>query len=263
MSGRHVAGEMPIDPTARFTDRVDDYVRHRPDYPLALMAWLRDDLGIDRRWRVADIGAGTGISTRMWADAGHAVVGVEPNAAMRRAAQAAFAHRADIAWTDGSAERTGLPDRSVDLVSAAQAFHWFDAAAARAEWSRILRPGGLAVVFWNTRIAAGNAFLEGYERLLRAFGTDYECVADRHPDDEAMRRWFGHGLRGQARFAHGQRLDFEGLRGRLSSSSYAPAPGHPRHEPMLAALHDLFDAHALEGRVTIDYATRVFAGTLC
>ncbi|HTA65790.1 MAG TPA: class I SAM-dependent methyltransferase [Xanthomonadaceae bacterium] len=248
--------------TSRFSNRVHDYVRHRPDYPPALMAWLRETLAVDARWRVADVGAGTGISTRMWLDAGHDVVGVEPNEAMRLAAQAAFAGHPRIAWSDGTAERTGLADASVDLASAAQAFHWFDPEPTRAEWARILRPGGLAVVYWNTRLATGNAFLEGYERLLRDFGTDYARVAERHPDDAAMRRWFGDGLRGQARFAHGQRLDFEGLRGRLLSSSYAPIPGHPRHDAMLAALRGLFDAHAVEGHVELDYATRVFAGNL-
>ncbi|HEY2347162.1 MAG TPA: class I SAM-dependent methyltransferase [Xanthomonadaceae bacterium] len=252
----------PLDPTSRFSDRVEDYVRHRPDYPAALLPWLRDACGIDAGWRVADIGAGTGISTRMWLDAGHEVIGVEPNAAMRSAAQAAFTGHPRAAWIDGSAECTSLPDASVDLVCAAQAFHWFEPAATHREWARVLRPGGLAVVFWNTRLATGNGFQEGYERLLRDFGTDYQRIAGRHPDDEAMRRWFGPGLQAAQRFAHGQSLDFAGLQGRLLSSSYAPKAGHPRHEAMLAALRGLFDAHALEGRVRIDYATRVFAGTL-
>ena len=251
-----------LDPTARFSDRVEDYVRHRPGYPSALMAWLRDAMGVAATWRVADIGAGTGISSRMWLDAGHAVIGIEPNQAMRRAAQAAFQSSPDIAWVDGTAEKTGLADASVDLLSAAQAFHWFDPEPTHREWSRILRPGGLAVVYWNSRVAQGDPFLEGYERLLRAFGTDYAVVAERHQDDDAMKRWFGMGLRGTARFANQQRLDFEGLRGRLLSSSYAPQPGHPRHAGMLVALRELFDANAVDGHVVLDYAMRVFAGTV-
>lgn len=253
----------PLDPTARFSDRVADYVRHRPDYPAALMPWLHAELGIDAGRRVADIGAGTGISTRMWLDGGHEVVGVEPNAAMRQAAREAFADRPGIEWMDGTAERTGLAPASIDIVSAAQAFHWFDPVATHSEWARVLRPGGLAVVFWNTRLATGNAFLEGYERLLRDFGSEYQRIEARRPDDEAMARWFGPGLRSATRFAHHQVLDYDGLRGRALSSSYTPGPGHPRHDAMLEALRGLFDAHALEGRVTIDYATRVFAGALC
>jgi SAM-dependent methyltransferase len=252
----------PLDPTARFSDRVEDYVRHRPDYPPMLMTWLRDEQGVGSDWRVADIGAGTGISTGMWLDAGHTVIGVEPNLAMRAAAQAAFSGHPRLAWSDGTAEHTGLADASVDLVSAAQAFHWFDPESARSEWARILRPGGLAVVYWNSRIATGNPFLEGYERLLRAFGTDYARVAERHPDDAAMQAWFGSGLHGVARFANSQRLDFDALRGRLLSSSYAPQPGHPRHQDALAALHELYDANAVNGCVDVEYATRVFAGAL-
>ena len=251
-----------LDPTARFSDRVEDYVRHRPDYPSALVGWLRDAMGVEPGWRVADIGAGTGISSRMWLDAGHPVIGIEPNQAMRVAAQAAFHSSPDIEWVDGTAERTGLSDASVDLVSAAQAFHWFDPTAAHREWARILRPGGLAVVYWNSRVAQGNPFLEGYERLLRAFGTDYAIVAERHQDDAAMKCWFGAGLRGTTRFANHQRLDFDRLRGRLLSSSYAPQSGHPRHAAMLVALRELFESHAVDGHVVLDYATRVFAGTV-
>jgi len=251
-----------LDPTARFSDRVDDYVRYRPHYPAALIEWLRDAQGVDARWRVADIGAGTGISTRMWLEAGHAVIGVEPNDAMRDAAQAWLAAYPHLTWIAATAEATRLPDGSVDLVSAAQAFHWFDVQRVRIEWARILRPGGLAVVYWNSRLQEGTPFLEGYEDLLRAFGTDYDRVAERYQDDATMQQWFGSGLRGMAQFPNRQRIDFDGLRGRLLSSSYAPQAGHPRHAAMLAALRELFDATAVDGRVDFDYRTRVFAGTL-
>jgi SAM-dependent methyltransferase len=251
-----------LDPTARFSDRVEDYVRYRPHYPSVLMEWLRDDIGVNAAWRVADIGAGTGISTRMWLDAGHQVIGVEPNAAMRVAAQKSFGDNRRLSWTDGTAEATSLPDASVDVVSAAQAFHWFNMGCTHAEWARILRPGGLAVVFWNSRVATGNDFLEGYEQLLRNFGTDYQRIAERHQDDATMRDWFDDGLVAMERFPNHQRLDFEGLRGRLLSSSYAPKQGHPRHEAMLAALRELFDANAVDGCVDLKYTTRVFAGKL-
>jgi hypothetical protein len=106
----------------------------------------------------------------------------------------------------------------------------------------------------------GTAFLEGYEALLQRYGTDYANVAERHADDARMHAWFGTGLRGSARFDYRQRLDFDGLRGRLMSSSYAPRAGHPGHEPMLQALRELFDATAVEGVVDMEYDTRVFAG---
>jgi len=246
--------------TARFSDRVDDYVRYRPDYPSALIEWLQREQGVDAGWRVADVGAGTGISSKMFLDAGYRVTAVEPNAPMRAAAERWLQAYENFDAVDGKADATGLPDASVDLVTVAQAFHWFDQETTRREFARILRPRGLAAIWWNSRRLTGTRFLEGYETLLPQFGTDYASVAERYTDDERMRAWFGAGFCGSARFEHAQRLDFEALRGRLMSSSYAPQAGHPQHEPMLRALRELFDSCAEQGTVSFDYDTRIFAG---
>lgn len=252
----------PANATERFSDRVADYVRYRPDYPAALLAWLQAELGVTPAWRVADIGAGTGISAKMFLDAGYAVTAVEPNAAMRNAMLDWLGGNPRFRALDGRADATGLPDGSVDLVTAAQAFHWFDPVAARTEFRRILRPHGLAAIWWNSRRLTGTEFLDGYEALLQRYGTDYASVAERYADDASMCAWFGAGLRGSARFEHSQQLDFDGLRGRLLSSSYAPRAGHPQHQPMLDALRQLFDRCQHDGRVSFDYDTRIFAGEL-
>jgi SAM-dependent methyltransferase len=246
--------------TARFSDRVDDYVRYRPDYPAALIEWLQREQGVDAGWRVADVGAGTGISSKMFLDAGYRVTAVEPNAPMRAAAERWLQAYENFDAIDGRADATGLPDASVDLVIVAQAFHWFDEETTRREFARILRPRGLAAIWWNSRRLTGTRFLEGYEALLQKFGTDYASVAERYTDDARMRAWFGAGFRGSASFEHAQRLDFEALRGRLMSSSYAPQAGHPQHEPMRRALRKLFDNCAEHGTVSFDYDTRIFAG---
>ena len=247
--------------TERFSDRVDDYVRYRPDYPPALLDWLRREHGVTPGWQVADIGAGTGISSKMFLDAGHVVTAVEPNAAMREAAVAWLGANPGFRAVDGRADATGLPDTSIDLVTVAQAFHWFDPDATRCEFQRILRPGKLAAIFWNSRRLTGTPFLEGYEALLQRYGTDYTRVAERYADDDSMRAWFGTGWRDTARFEHQQLLDFDGLRGRLMSSSYAPKAGHPQHQPMLAALRDLFDRCQRDGRISFDYDTRIIVGS--
>ena len=252
----------PANATERFSDRVADYVRHRPDYPAAMLEWLHREHGVTPDWRVADVGAGTGISCKLFLDTGHDVTAVEPNAAMREAAVAWLGGHPRFHAVDGRADATGLPDASVDLVTAAQAFHWFDPASTRREFARILRPGGLAAIFWNSRRLTGTPFLEGYEALLQRYGTDYTSVAERYADDDRMRAWFGAGWRGSARFEHKQLLDFDGLRGRLLSSSYAPKQGHPQHEPMIAALHGLFERCQQDGRISFDYDTRIIVGTL-
>lgn len=246
-------------PKDRFSDRVEDYVRYRPDYPRALLDWLHG-LGVTPRWTVADVGAGTGISSKLFLDAGHRVTAVEPNAAMREAAVRWLGQEERFTAIDGSAEATGLADGAVDLVTVAQAFHWFDTEKVRAEFRRVLSPRGLVVVFWNSRRLVGTPFLEGYERLLHEYGVDYVGVSERYAGDDAMAAWFGTGYRGMTSIPHGQKLDHDGLLGRTLSSSYMPKPGHPNHEPMLAALRSLFDATQDGGFIDFDYDTRVFAG---
>jgi SAM-dependent methyltransferase len=250
-----------LNATERFSDRVDDYVRYRPDYPPALLDWLHKTQGVTASWQVADIGAGTGISSKMFLDAGHRVVAVEPNASMRAAAERWLAQYPGFATTDGQADASKLDSHSVDLISVAQAFHWFEPEATREEFKRILRPGRLAAIYWNSRLLTGTPFREGYEALLKTYGTDYVTVAERYADEAFMRDWYGRGYRGTAHFDHGQRLDFDQLRGRLMSSSYAPKPGHINHEPMMTALRELFDACADDGHVSFDYDTRVYIGS--
>jgi SAM-dependent methyltransferase len=250
----------PLDPTGRFTDRVADYVRARPDYPATMLQWLHATFGIDATWSVADIGAGTGISSKLFLDAGHRVVAVEPNAAMRAAATDWLGTNPTFQATDGMAENTHLANGSVDLVSAAQAFHWFDRDAVAREWSRILTPRGLAAVYWNTRKRDGSPFLRGYEEILRRHDADYAQISAAHPDDATMRAWFGDGLVGAAAFPHAQSLDWDGLIARTMSSSHSPKPGHPQHEPMLADLRALFAATQTSGEIELLYDTRIFVG---
>ncbi|HET6553410.1 MAG TPA: class I SAM-dependent methyltransferase [Dyella sp.] len=248
--------------TERFSDRVADYVRYRPDYPVAMLEWLQQTHGVNPHWRVADIGAGTGISSKLFLDGGYRVTAVEPNEPMRKAAEQWLGDNERFQTVDGHATATGLDDASVDLVIAAQAFHWFDQAAARREFQRILKPSGLAAIAWNSRRLVGTPFLEGYEALLKEYGTDYTSVAERYGDEPQLRAWFGGGYLGMGRFDHGQQLDFDALRGRLMSSSYAPRIGDPRHEPMMHALRELFDRCAADDRISFDYDTVIYTGTL-
>lgn len=248
------------DATARFSDRVRDYVRWRPGYPHALLNALEREAGLSERSVVADVGSGTGISSELLLESGCTVFAVEPNADMRMAAEAKLGDHPRFRSVAGTAEATNLPGGRVDLISAGQAFHWFDPKAARAEFTRILRPGGHIALFWNTRDVEATAFLRAYEALLQAFGTDYDAVDHRRVGPEHLKRFF-RGPYLTFTFPNEQVLDFDGLKGRLLSSSYTPAPGHPQHAPMLEDLYRIFETHEVAGSVRLLYVTELHVGT--
>ena len=251
------------DPTQRFSSRVENYVRFRPGYPPGVLGVLRERCGLISETVVADVGSGTGIWTRQLLANGNPVYGIEPNRAMREAADQFLSAYANFHSVAGTAEATTLPDRAVGLVTAAQAFHWFDRPRTRAEFARILSPGGWLALIWNHRLLDRTAFLREYEELLCEFGTDYLAVR-RHQDlDLAQARQFvGSDEVTLTTLENHQRLDYAGLEGRLLSSSYAPEAGHPSHEPMLRRLRGLFDRHQVNGEVSLDYETQIYCAPL-
>ena len=242
----------------RFSDRVADYVKYRPGYPDAAIDAI---IATVHPKTIADLGSGTGISARPFAKRGVEVIGVEPNAEMRAAADG-------FRTVDGTAEKTGLPDESVDLVLAAQAFHWFDAEAARSEIRRITKPPHWVVLMWNERLT-DTAFLRDYEAALLEHGVDYDKVDHRkissgHRDNvgrEPLVAFF-RGPFDTIELQNAQRFDHDGFVGRALSSSYVPQKGHPKHEGMMRALDRIFAEHAVDGFVDFRYLTFVHVGQL-
>ena len=253
------------DPTGRFAGRVEDYVRHRPGYPEAVLDALRGWGYLPADAVVLDVGAGTGISSEPFLRAGHRVFGVEPNAEMRGAAQRGVGSLFPRQFypVAGRAEATTLGAASVDLVVAGQAFHWFEPVAARAEFTRVLRPGvGAVALLWNERLRDASPFLADYERLLRTFGTDYAAVSDSYPTPAKVAGFFQVSDSHAAEFPNGQTFGFEGLLGRTRSSSYVPAEGSPAFGPMRAELRAVFDRHQRDGEVRFEYRTVVYAAKI-
>jgi SAM-dependent methyltransferase len=249
------------DPTGRFSSRVENYVRHRPGYPQEILPLLKTECGLTRGSVIADIASGTGIFTKLLLENGNCVFGVEPNADMRKAGEDFLASYPRFTSIAGSAEATTLPARSVDMVTAAQAAHWFDREKARREFVRILKPGGWTVLIWNERKTDSTPFLRGYEELLLAYGTDYSEVRHERTTAE-IADFFAPSLFRSRVFEVRQEFDYAALEGRLLSSSYTPQPGHPTYEPMLRELRRIFGAHQTNGRVSLEYDTRVFFGQL-
>ena len=256
-------GEISTDSTSRFSSRVENYIRYRPGYPRAVVELLAGECGLVPASVVADVGSGTGILSELFLRNGNRVYGVEPNREMREAGERQLSAYDNFVSVEGRAEATTLDDRSVDFVTSGQALHWFEREAARREFARILRPGGWLVAVWNDWNAETSPFLRDYERLLIDLGTDYQEVSVRTGnDDDLVNPYFGPGEVRLKTFGNQQVFDFESLKGRLISSSYAPEPGHPNFTPMIERLASIFEQHQENGRVVFDYDTKVYYGQL-
>jgi SAM-dependent methyltransferase len=246
----------------RFSNRVADYVRYRPSYPSALVDLLRDECGLRPDCVIADVGSGTGILSKMFLENGNHVFGVEPNDEMRRAGEEYLSAFKKFSSIVGSAEATTLADASLDFVTVAQAFHWFEPAAAHTEFQRILRREGFVVIVWNDRLFDTTPFLREYEALLHRFGNDYAKVSESYPRQAQIQEFFAPNTFSHKSFPNFQEFDFDGVRGRLRGSSYVPSPDQPAFAPMMVELERIFNAHQQDGQVRMDYTTHVYFGRL-
>ena len=244
--------------TLRFSHRVENYIRFRPGYPDALVDLLCREARLESGSVAVDLGSGTGILARMLLARQVSVHAVEPNAGMREAAEGLLGGDPRFISHATTAEHTGLPGHCADLITAAQAFHWFDRALAKLEFNRLLKPGAVAALIWNERQVTRTPFLREYETFLETWATDYQEVNHANITPAEITAFFApHPVRAET-FPNQQVFDYAGLEGRLMSCSYAPAEDDPRHAPMLAALHALFERHAQDGKVCFEYDCRVW-----
>lgn len=244
-----------LNPTGRFSDRVSNYVRYRPSYPAELIPFLESQLGLKKGQQVADIGSGTGIFTELLLLKGYAVTAVEPNAAMRQAAEQRLGAYDRFYSQDGKGEATGLLDQSVHLITVAQAFHWMEQEASKKEFRRILKPGGHIALIWNLRLTH-TAFLQAYETFLQTFGHQYDA-ANRAVEEEIAVFFQPREMRIQI-FSNVRLLDFDGLKGLVLSASYMPNEGHARYEEMITRLEEIFAIHNENGLVKMEYETKLY-----
>lgn len=248
--------------TTRFSDRVADYIRYRPHYPVEIIDLLAARCGLTPESVIADIGSGTGILSRLFLENGNPVIGVEPNREMREAGENWLAEFGRFTSIDGTAETTRLPAHAMDFVLAGQAFHWFDRDKTRVEWRRLLKEEGWVALVWNDRRIDTTPFLRDYEDLLQRFGNDYNEINHKNIQDKSVFTPFFGGTFFEAAFDNIQRFDFEGLMGRLNSSSYVPAREDPKHAPLAARAREIFEAHQVHGQIAFEYDTRVYFGQM-
>lgn len=246
--------------TERFSKKVEDYIRFRPGYPPALIEFMVSPLGLSSRHVVADVGSGTGKLTELLLPVCQLVYGVEPNIPMREAAERLLSRYPGFRSVAGTAEATGLPADSVDFVTVAQAFHWFDIGAFRTECRRVLRPEGKVLLIWNDRVDEASPFMEAYEHFLQTYSTDYQQIDLRRINTAHFDSFFGAGNYRKAVFENEQHFDLDGLRGRYLSCSYALPPGHSGYTSAMEALGQLFDQFQEGGAICMPYHTTVYFG---
>lgn len=247
-------------PTERFSDRAETYAKYRPGYPNEMLQFLETLIAPPAA--AADIGSGTGILTRQLLKSGYEVWAVEPNEAMRRAAEPTLSGYPACRSIDGTAEATTLEDQAVDLITCAQAFHWFSRVQTRLEFSRILKPDGWIALLWNERQEDATPINRAYDNLLKAMATDYQNVNHRRVATEDIQAFFAPAEVQLRTFANHQTLDCDGFLGRLISCSYVPNLGQPGHQEIVEEAKKVFEAHQDGGKIIFEYETKVYVGRL-
>lgn len=244
----------------RFSDRVENYRKFRPGYPLQVLELLRTECGFTSESLIADIGSGTGISTQLFLEHQNTVYGVEPNSEMRTAAEDFLKEYPKFHSINATAEKTHLPADIIDLIIAGQAFHWFEREQTKQEFQRILKPEGWVVLIWNERLVDTSPFLIAYEKMLHEFATDYLEINHTNITQTEIEQFFAPCPVTSHLFPNSQTFDFPALKGRLLSSSYCPNVGEPGYEQILKRLQEIFDRHQSQGTVNFDYRTTVYFG---
>jgi ubiquinone/menaquinone biosynthesis C-methylase UbiE len=251
------------DPKKRFSSRVEKYIKYRPSYPQEIIEFLKKKGILDSNSVIADIGSGTGILSQLFLKEGNIVYGIEPNIDMRKAGEKLLVNYSNFVSIGGSAEDTKLDENSIDIITAGQAFHWFNLEKARLEFIRILKPEGWVILIWNRRKKHTNEFLKEYEKFLLKFGTDYKAIEKRKLDFD---KFFMSNEKDitykKITFDNHQIFDYEGLEGRLLSTSYIPLNDHPIYNNMLLELKKIFEKFQKNGRIRFEYETEVFYGQL-
>lgn len=252
--------ELPfLTPTTRFANRADNYVRYRAGYPQVITSFLEQQLGLQQDSRIADIGSGTGLFAELLLQKGYKVICIEPNEEMRRAAQTRLGHYANFISRRHKAESTGLRSTSIDLITVAQAFHWFDTEDTRKEFRRVLKPGGYTVLAWNIQ-KTDTAFLQAYADLKETYRIDESPATN--IDEQQITAFLDSGGFQKIIFPNVQLLNFDALKGQLLSVSYIPLPGHSSYETMISALVQLFVACNENGFVRMEFETQLYWGRL-
>ena len=251
-----------IDPTKRFSKTVENYLAYRPGYPKEIIDFMQKELGLKSDDVIADIGSGTGKLTSLFVENGNPTFAVEPNMEMRASAEILFNQFNNFQSIEGTAEESTLINSSADFIIAGQAFHWFDQKKSKAEFLRVLKEKGKVLLIWNKRVDETSAFMEAYNEFLINWSTDYETINLRKIDHNVLSNFYTPNTFKQKDFYHFQSFNFEGLKGRYLSSSYAFDTNHPKHTAAINVLKSIFEKFQEDENIKMWYRTEVYYGSL-
>jgi len=244
---------------AVFSQKVAAYVASRPGYPDALFDALLAIGALSADKAVADVGAGTGLLTQSLLSRARLVTAIEPSDDMRAACDAQLAGHPNYRSLRGTAEHTSLGDASVDLVTAAQAFHWFDIDASRQEILRVLRPAGQVALIWNDRVRTDPLHV-AMDEVFATYGGAKRGAMLAHENRSDVPRFFGGATLHEIDFPHEHRLDRDGLRALAFSRSYMPDPESDGGQATAREIDAIFGRLAGDGRVAVQYRCVAFVG---
>jgi len=244
-------------PTERFSDKVQNYVKYRPSYPKEVLDYLRSGGELPDNAHIVDIGSGTGIFTKLLLDEGYWVYAVEPNAEMRTAAEELLGHYPRFTSVDGSGEQTTLESHIADMIVSATAFHWIDPEKAKVEFARVLKPGKKVALIWNIRRPDIDEFSVEYEK----FWQEYERSEKKDVTEHDLSSFFEGSFETRS-FDNVQEFDLEGLTGRSFSSSFSPKEGTEEAARFRDRIKQLFGRYQKEEKVYIHYTAKVYMGRL-
>lgn len=248
-----------MDNTSKFTGMAAVYAKARPAYAPAFIDWLYSDAGMKTDSVIADIGAGTGIFSKALLKKGSTVYSVEPNMDMRAVSENALCGFPNFHSVNGTAENTTLAASSVDFITAAQAFHWFDTMAFKVECRRILKPDGKVVLVWNTRVAK-SALVKENAAVCKKYCPDFKGFSGglEHMEMD-IDRFFGNCFETK-RFANDLLFDKTKFIERSLSASYSLKKTDIAYKSYLADLDELFERYAVAGVLTLPNETAAYIG---
>lgn len=244
------------DNTKRFSDRVTDYIKYRPNYPKEIVDILEQVMKLNKTKKIADIGSGTGISSIPFLKRNYTVIGVEPNREMKAAAEQILSDFKNFKSVEGTAENTNIAGKSVDLIFSGQAFHWFDMEKSKIEFNRILKDNGNLVLVWNSR-SSKSSFQKEYEKALFDNIEEYKLVNHRNINESEISNFFFPKTMNKICLDNKQILDLQGLKGRLLSSSYCPKSGE-YYNKLMKKIEQIFEKYQVNNEIEFEYETQIF-----